>query len=423
MFATVPRRMVAACLVVSCGIHFCGCTTLKKYAYGIPMAAGIWTGIIVISPLAILSVLDNRDGVTSATFAPDGRHILVTYKRGPYQHLYLVTSDGASCTQLTHGKRFDFCPTISPDGTRIVFSSFLHKKKKKVDLYTVNVDRSELKQLTDDDFMEIWPHFSPDGERIVFTSLCGKDQGHLFLMNADGSGVRQLTSGQEFDINPLFLPDGQKVLFVRAESYAAMGNDTRGLWKCIDLYTVTIDGRQLTRCGGKGFFLFKSLALSADGKLAALDISAGRLESIWLLSLDPPGPLAPLNPQGEGYTYVDEHYAEGRNVLPCDRCHPCFSPDGRSIVFAMTATPKKFYSTCDELHVMDLGTRESRQITNLGLLVEFPCYSPDGTRILFRVDPKPKAFRSVYQLWIVNANGANPRRVELSVGEQGTRIP
>jgi Tol biopolymer transport system component len=67
---------------------------------------------------------------------------------------------------------------------------------------------------------------------------------------------------------------------------------------------------------------------------------------------------------------------------------PAFSPDGHTLAFA---GPGGLYS-------MDLGTRQSTQITRGADSV--PAWSPDGKRIAFRRD---------VDIWIADANGRNER--------------
>jgi TolB protein len=56
------------------------------------------------------------------------------------------------------------------------------------------------------------PSFSPDGSRIVFTSF-RDGNAEVYVMSADGSGQTRLTNDPTPDSEPVFSPDGTKIAF------------------------------------------------------------------------------------------------------------------------------------------------------------------------------------------------------------------
>lgn len=62
------------------------------------------------------------------------------------------------------------------------------------EIFIMNPDGSGLEKLTDNDWDDYYPSLSPDGTRIVFASEGGPDGDGLFMMDADGSHIHQLAS-------------------------------------------------------------------------------------------------------------------------------------------------------------------------------------------------------------------------------------
>ena len=95
---------------------------------------------------------------------------------------------------------------VSPDGTKIAFSSREEGKKRYI--WTMNIDGADKRRLTNGD----QPAWSPDGTKIAFMrySQAG-GLGTIWVMNSNGENTRQLT----------FLP--QNVL----DSLAIFGYDIR----------------------------------------------------------------------------------------------------------------------------------------------------------------------------------------------------
>jgi dipeptidyl aminopeptidase/acylaminoacyl peptidase len=134
---------------------------------------------------------------------------------------------------------------------------------------------------------------------------------------------------------------------------------------------------------------------------------------------------------------------------------PAFSPDGKSIAFC------RFAGGGAEIWVMKANGQQQHQVTHLGGRAAFPDYSPDGARLAFGGVPPGQAtpdiftadtdgtglvrlttdpgfdgtpawspdgsqvvFQSnrtgTFQVWIMNADGANQHSPHQRPGHQGT---
>jgi TolB protein len=191
-----------------------------------------------------------RKGINSgASFLPKDAGFLLTISNAESARgnpdIYRMSSDGSDLTRLTEGPRssMNIEPALSPDGTKIAFSS---DRSGLPMIYIMNLDGTDIKRITFAGSYNSTPRWSPDGKRIVFAGY-DKDQtiktGHfdLFSMDADGTNMIRLTSSKKANSKPAnnespsFSPDGRQVLFLSDRS----GNN--------QLYLVSADGQEERR--------------------------------------------------------------------------------------------------------------------------------------------------------------------------------
>lgn len=178
--------------------------------------------------------------------------------------IYVLDLETGEEQKITSNKVIDGHPDWSPDGTKLVFSSFVDKQGNPsgtADIYTINIDGTDLTQLTDSVHEDNDAEWSPDGKYIVYkstdnTKINGREE--IYVMNADGSSKRRLTTteGWQSDHDPSWSMDSKTITFERfvgSRPWFDMGNadvlsenlDELTPW---DIYTVDLDGnvQQLT---------------------------------------------------------------------------------------------------------------------------------------------------------------------------------
>ncbi len=168
---------------------------------------------------------------------PDGERIVWSSLRDLNLEIYVGDPDGQNAQRLTNHPTNDWFPTISPDGTEILFIS--DRESDVFNIYRFGTDGEGLTQLTDSTFDELHPTWSSDGERILFISdiddelLEGKI--NLFVMDADGANQRRLGDDEVFEGDPVYAADGQQVVYMSNEG---------GFWH---LYLMDADGSNIRR--------------------------------------------------------------------------------------------------------------------------------------------------------------------------------
>lgn len=101
------------------------------------------------------------------------------------------------------------CPSFSPDGARIAFSS--DHDQGRYDIYCINTDGTGLTRLTDGQGSYTEPAWSPDGALIACErSVSGASR--VFLMRSDGSEGQVLGSRSYETWGPAWLSDGSALV-------------------------------------------------------------------------------------------------------------------------------------------------------------------------------------------------------------------
>lgn len=198
---------------------------------------------------------------------------------------------------------------------------------------------------------DLTPAVSPDGTRIVFASTRDRATGTSLWIATLGVEVvpRRLTTGDAIDASPQWTPDGAAIVFASTRD----GGD-------FDLWRIPATGGAPTALtSGAQHEVYPSLAPDGSIVYAALDpqTRASRIE--WRA---PSGAITRLTPGP-------------------DEQEPAVSPDGKLVAF--TSSVARGEVTDSELWIMDLATKQAKQVANLPPTNEIdPRWSRDG-RYLF----------------------------------------
>ena len=187
-----------------------------------------------------VQLTSGTDGENGPRWAPDGKTIAFTAKRGDNDsaQLYLLPVDGGEARQLTSHASAVSDLSWTPDGAAIYFKAADPKtadektrERQKDDVYAydenykqthlwkVTVATKSETRITDGDFSVNNYELSEDGRKIVYhrwpTPLLGdNERGEVWVMNADGSGGVQLTHNAVPENDATISPDNSQVLFV-----------------------------------------------------------------------------------------------------------------------------------------------------------------------------------------------------------------
>ena len=111
--------------------------------------------------------------------------------------------DGRNQRQITHFNSLTIEPAVSPDGTKIAFTSYA-KGNSCIFVFSVDPVR-DLRFYNQVASMNCQPSFTPDGKQIVYSSSAGRCC-RIFIANLDGSGFQPITSSGSIDAEPKVNP-------------------------------------------------------------------------------------------------------------------------------------------------------------------------------------------------------------------------
>jgi TolB protein len=254
--------------------------------------------------------------------------------------IYLLTPE--SEVNITNNPAEDANPSLSPDGSKILFSSGLDGT---FHIYIVNVDGSGLAKLTDDPADDLSPRWSPDGKRIAFSRA-----GALYVMDSDGSNVRQVTEPKPEATAPpcetgAFLggwsSDGERLAFYTSSLTRNQG----------EICTVNVDGSDLRVVVSEPPGWHVEPAWSPDGEWIVYRSIRDDNHEIYI-----------VHPDGTSDTRLTNS--------PAMDIEPAWSPDGEWIVFSSSRTGNF------DLYIMRPDGSDVARITNSAGKDSDPSWGP-----------------------------------------------
>jgi TolB protein len=155
---------------------------------------------------------DSSSIVLAPRFSPDGSRILFTSYATGFPRIYLMNARDLSTRMLDEQPgSMTFAPRFAPDGNTVIFSL---ERDGNSDLYTMNTNSGSLNQLTNSPSIETAPSYSPDGQYITFESDRSGSQ-QIYVMPAGGGEATRVSSGKGRYATPVWSPRGDYIAFTK----------------------------------------------------------------------------------------------------------------------------------------------------------------------------------------------------------------
>jgi Tol biopolymer transport system component len=321
----------------------------------------------------------------------EGRTVYYSSDAGGGMNVWRQPLDGAGrpegpAQQLTTGAGQDVEIALSPDGTKLVYTT-LHQN---ADLWRLPLTPEgdvagapeQLVATTREDSRGEW---SPDGRWIAFNSDRGGPM-NLWLFSLADRSTRQITSGAGGDFQPTWSPDGKSLVFF----------SSRGAKTDTDIWRVELASGALTALT-HGHSLDLNPFYSPDGRQIVFQSdSSGRLE-LWVMDADGSGlrQLTSVGAMGHFIRWLPDGYVYFRSpsspkllrvksaggvppeVTAADAgSHVSFSPDGTR--FIDVRGHKAVW-----LSTLGGAARKIFEFDDADVRIDYPVWAPDGKSLLF----------------------------------------
>ena len=219
------------------------------------------------------------------------------------KEVWAMDYDGAGQHQVTKLGSISLSPRISPDNSRIAFSSFA-RGGPNIMMWSLELGR----MVTFPTFggTNLSPAWSADGSRVAFSSSRSGDP-EIYVVDSNGANLKRLTAFKGPDVSPVWNPKtGGQIAFVSGRT---------GLPQ---IYIMDSDGTNVQRMTDEGYAV--SPSWSPNGQFLAF---------AWIRHYGPgaPGAQDIYVMDVASRQWVQLTHDGGRNDFPS------WSPDGRHIVF------------------------------------------------------------------------------------------
>ena len=141
--------------------------------------------------------------------SPDKTRLAFSSDRGGNHNIWTMPADGGPMEQLTFEVMPDWCPMYSPDGKELLIYSFRGESR---DIWILPATEGQPRQISHQTGDTQFPTWSPDGMRIAYVSNQGGN-ADIWTMSIEGDDIRQLTNDASPDLFPIWSPDGAWLLF------------------------------------------------------------------------------------------------------------------------------------------------------------------------------------------------------------------
>ena len=155
---------------------------------------------------------DSSTIVLAPRFSPNGDRVLYTsFESGfPRINVLNVANVGRQQLQTAQGE-MAFSPRFSRDGRQVIYSL---SNGGNTDIFRTDLSTGQHIQLTTAPSIETAPSLSPDGSQIVFESDRSGTQ-QIYVMSANGGEARRISFGQGRYSTPVWSPRGDLIAFTK----------------------------------------------------------------------------------------------------------------------------------------------------------------------------------------------------------------
>jgi len=160
----------------------------------------------------------NRSINIMPAVSPDGTKLAFTsFAKGTPQIVIMATDSGRLLPFYNQVASLNTTPSFSPDGRKLYYSS---SASGFAQIYVSDTDGKNLHRISNARAIEVEPKVNPKNPNLLAFVSGRSGPQQIFRMNADGGDVERLSDGTGEASNPGWHPDGQHLLFAWTRGYA-----------------------------------------------------------------------------------------------------------------------------------------------------------------------------------------------------------
>jgi dipeptidyl aminopeptidase/acylaminoacyl peptidase len=265
---------------------------------------------------------------------------------------------------------------VSPDGGRVVFEVSEavmddETSEWRTQIWIGDAAGADARQLTRGDASCSGARWSPDGRWIAFLSSRETDKSNIWVISTRGGEAQRLTGVETGVSSLMWSPDATHIAFTSTDPEPEEKE--------------TADKRK------------------DDARVIDADIRMSRLRIVPLeADADGERPVRTLTEDAD--FSVGSAFGGGMD----------WSPDGSTIAFVHTDTPKVNDWPTADISLVDVESGEITPFSTTGAAESGPVFSPDGAAIAFRVSDEPPSWAFTSRIFIAPAEGGRPRPLALT---------
>ncbi len=225
--------------------------------------------------------------------------VVFSRSTGDGSDLYAVDYDGEGLLRLTANRELNLCPSWSPDGSEIAFTSYRNHQQG---LFILDTSNGKVRAVTAQEGLNFGADWHPDGKELLVSMSRGGNP-EIYRISPTGKIIKRLTVAKSIEISPSWAPGGRDLVFT---------SDRTGTPQ---LYIIDSDGAGRRRLTFEGRYN-DSAVWSPGGDKIAYATREGNITQIVV-----------MKSTGEDRRVVTD--SRWRN---CE--DPSWAPDGRHLVFA-----------------------------------------------------------------------------------------
>ncbi|MGB7244315.1 MAG: Tol-Pal system beta propeller repeat protein TolB [Sulfitobacter sp.] len=155
---------------------------------------------------------DSSSIVLAPRFSPNGDRVLYTSYETGFPRIYVLDVGSVQRRVLeSQDGTMSFAPRFAPDGQTVVYSI---SQGGNTDIFSMNINNGQATRLTSAPSIETAPSFSPDGSQIVFESDRSGTQ-QLYVMPAGGGEPKRISFGPGRYGTPVWSPRGDLIAYTK----------------------------------------------------------------------------------------------------------------------------------------------------------------------------------------------------------------